>query len=415
MRLRYLVAPLAVAASLALAASAWAQDGPPGSSPSSGEVLVSGLSGATGAAVGPDGWLYVADGGTGGDETVEAGGETYTFGLTASISKYDPETGESEIVAEGLPSLGDPSGGPGQGIADIAFVGSKLYFLTTDPVGVATGFDFPAGVYRVTDAGKPALLADISEFNTENPVDFPDAAPFGNPFALEARGTTIFVTDGNYNRVLSINSSGQIDILASFDNIVPTGLDVKGAGPMLVTWFSPAPHNVGDSELATVQIPSGDFTSVASDTFTQMIDVERAPNGKTYILQFGDQSLSDDAPPPPGRLLLWDNGKFVPLVEGLMAATSLNFVDDTALITTLFGEIIKIENVSDLQPITGPAPSPTTAPPVATPTAPGGIRPPDTGNGGFADRDSTSPWAMIALALGALTLVGGGAIATRRS
>lgn len=48
------------------------------------------------------------------------------------------------------------------------------------------------------------------------------------------------------------------------------------------------------------------------------------------------------------------------------------------------------------------------------PTQGGGITAPDTGNGGYASSDSTSLWAMILVAAGALALAGAGVAATRR-
>jgi hypothetical protein len=62
-------------------------------------------------------------------------------------------------------------------------------------------------------------------------------------------------------------------------------------------------------------------------------------------------------------------------------------------------------------------PIPPTAVPggAATPTRTGTIGGPDTGNGGYIGQDSSgvSSWALIALALGSLVLVGGGVIARR--
>jgi adhesin/invasin len=60
-------------------------------------------------------------------------------------------------------------------------------------------------------------------------------------------------------------------------------------------------------------------------------------------------------------------------------------------------------------------PIPTVAPPGASPTPPGGVRPPDTGNGGYLGQDSAGfpLWTLVALALGSFALVAGGMV-TRR-
>lgn len=414
MRLRYIVAPLAIAASLVLGAAVSAQDGPP--PPSAGTMLAGGLVSTQGAAVGPDGWLYVTEGGTGGDLDITPddapAGETLTFGLTASISRIDPATGDKEVAAEGLPSFGFGDEGGG-GLADVAFIGSRMYFLLTGSPGETGAVDYPNGIYRVNDNGTSSLYANIGKFNEDNPVDFEDAGPTGNPFALEARGTTFYVTDGNYNRLLRVNSANNIDVVASFGNVVPTGLDVKGTGPVLFTEFSAFPHAPGDSKVVTVNVPGGAYTELASD-YAQMIDVERAPSGKTYVLQFGDQQLDENGPPPPGRILRLEGTTFTPVVEGLTVPTSLDFVGDTALVTTLAGEVWKIEKFSTVALAqASPTAAPST-PVVASPTRATGILPPDTGSGGYGNTDGTTPWAFIALAAAAAMLALGGITVTRR-
>jgi hypothetical protein len=63
------------------------------------------------------------------------------------------------------------------------------------------------------------------------------------------------------------------------------------------------------------------------------------------------------------------------------------------------------------------ATQPTLTPPNANPTPRGGIAGPDTGNGGYLGQSSSSGfpiWALIALALGSVTLVAGGLV-TRRA
>jgi hypothetical protein len=398
---------------------ATAQGGPP--PPSSGTVLASGLS-STGGAVGPDGAFYVAQAGTGGpteiifpDDIAELfGADKGYFGFTGGVARVDPATGDVTTMT-GLPSGALEPGGEGSGAADVAFMGDTMYVLITGGLNYVGGAaaDYPNGIYRHDGGTSWTVVADLSAFNDANPVDFPDAAPGGNPFALDVRGSEFIISDGNYNRLLRATTDGEVSILASFDNVVPTGLATRDSGPVYNTWFSAFPHAPGDSFVVTVGVPTGAVTQVA-DTFAQLIDVEFGAGG-TYVLQFGDQSLSEEEPPPPGRLLRLNGSELETVVTGLFLPTSVSFSGDTAFVTSLAGDVIKIDGVSALAPIEEEqAPEPTPAP-APSPTAPiGPITPPNTGSGGMAS--GGMPVALIiALAGAGLTMASaGGLVAVRQ-
>ena len=83
-----------------------------------------------GLKLGPDGMLYVAEAGTGGDEVVTIDGSETHIGFTGRISKIYPETGERTTVADGLPSHAGTEGDT-VGPADVAFIGDQLYYVQT--------------------------------------------------------------------------------------------------------------------------------------------------------------------------------------------------------------------------------------------------------------------------------------------
>jgi hypothetical protein len=417
MRNKIMVAALCAAiGGAAFAGVTWAQDGPP--PPTSGTLLTGEIGGATGAAIGPDGALYVPQGGTGGDQVLdpppEAGFEgEVTFGLTASIVRVDPASGEVTTEASDLPSLAVD--GEGSGIADVAFIGSNLYFLLTGSMNEVGVEEWPNGVYRVTGDSGAVLVADISAFNDANPVDFPDAFPGGNPFGLQVRSGEFIATDGNYNRVLRITTGGNVSILTSFDNVVPTGIEATDGGPVYVTQFSAFPHAPADGKVVQITVPSGAVSEIASG-FSQMIDVEFGPGNQLYALNFGDAAGEQEGEPPPsGKLFRVEGSTLTPLVDGIAVPTSLDIDGETAFITTLAGQVWKVDGISSLEELTVAQPTAAATQPAApTATPPGGvIGAPDTGTGA-ADDGGIALLPLVLLALtGAGLAIAGARVASR--
>jgi streptogramin lyase len=99
---------LFAAALIAIITPSAASAAPPFKEPSA-SLLVTGLQGALGSTVGPDGALYV------------------TEGLAGRISRVDPETGEITTFASGLPPRIARLGGA----MDVAFIGHTAYVLVT--------------------------------------------------------------------------------------------------------------------------------------------------------------------------------------------------------------------------------------------------------------------------------------------
>ena len=95
------------------------------------EVVVSDLDNPRGLAFGPEGALYIAQAGSGGDGPCGEGPEgTRCYGETGAIARYDPRDGSVTNVVTGLPSLATEAGqmfaiGPN----DLSLPGPRQPFL----------------------------------------------------------------------------------------------------------------------------------------------------------------------------------------------------------------------------------------------------------------------------------------------
>src|SRR5215203_5851481 len=75
------------------------------------QVVVSGLDNPRGLAFGPEGALYIAQAGRGGNGLCGDGPEgTRCYGDSGAITRYEPGTGTTTDVVTGLPSLATEQG-----------------------------------------------------------------------------------------------------------------------------------------------------------------------------------------------------------------------------------------------------------------------------------------------------------------
>ena len=287
--------------------------------------LVSGLEGASGSAIGPDGALYVTEGAAG------------------RISRVDLQTGQVTTFASDLPRSIIGFGGP----TDIAFIGSTAYVLVT-LVGPQFGGSDINGIYRVNGPTSFTVLADIGAFALENPPDTPFEGLMGLQFAIEPYGDGFLVTDGHHNRVLRVTRGGHISVFRAFDNIVPTGLE--HFGPLvLMGQAGPLPHLSEDGKIVAFG-PGATRTIILGSGAPLIVDVEFGDGLRLYGLSQGHFTPGNPegspAEPNTGALVeLKSNGRLHAVVDNLNQPTSLEFIGDTAYVVTLGGEIWKIEKV----------------------------------------------------------------------
>ena len=164
---------------------------------------------------GPDGLLYVAEAGIGGDlEPTCAPADNmfqpYRGGYSARISKILPD-GTRVTVADGLPGFIDGFG-DGLGASDLAWVDGRMYALI-EGGGCTRGLpNDPAGVVRINPNGSYTYVADITAFVRANPVanepacgPFGDCEPDGVPHSMLVHGDKLLVVETNHNSALEVD------------------------------------------------------------------------------------------------------------------------------------------------------------------------------------------------------------------
>ena len=308
-----------------------AESASPRSASPTAVLLVTGLQGATGSTVGPDGALYVTEGAAG------------------RISRVDPQTGELTTFASGLPKA-IPAVGIG-GAIDVAFIGKTAYVLVTLVDHDVGGSDID-GIYRVDGPDSFTIVADIGTFNINNPptIPFPFFVPTGVQYALQTFRGGLLVTDGHLNRVLRVTLDGEISVLIAFGDIVPTGLAVSG-NTIYMAEAGPVPHLAQNGKVVAFGPKSTTATVVASGA-PLLVDVEFGRGRSLYALSQGPgvpgAPPGSPAQPNSGALLKVNrDGTLTTITDHLNLPTSLEFIGTTAYVVTLTGEIWKIEGVSE--------------------------------------------------------------------
>jgi hypothetical protein len=285
-------------------------------------LLVSGLAGGSGSTVGPDGALYVTEGSAG------------------RVSRVDPRTGGVTTYADGLP----PSIVGVGGAMDVAFRGSTAYVLVS-LVGSDVGGSDIVGIYRVDGPSRFTVIADIGAWALTHPPATDFSIPTGVQYAMEKFRHGFLVTDGHHNRVLRVTLDGTVTELIAFDNIVPTGLAIRG-NTVYMAEAGPVPHLPEDGKVVSFHPRSNAVTEVAAGG-RLLVDVEFGRGRRLYALAQGEFTPGDPegspANPNTGELLKVDGPGFNVVETGLNQPTSFEIVKNTAYVVTLEGEIWRVK------------------------------------------------------------------------
>ena len=192
------------------------------------------------------------------------------------------------------------------------------------------------------------VVADIGAFALANPPNTPFDLATGVQYALERYRGGFLVTDGHHNRVLRVTLDGDVSELIAFDNIVPTGLAVRGS-KVYMAEAGPVPHLPEDGKVVSFRPEVVHRTEVASGA-PLLVDVEFGRGRTLYALSqgvFGGGPAGSPAQPNTGSLVKVNrNGTFTVVADGLDRPTSLEFIGNTAYVVTLGGEIWKLDSVS---------------------------------------------------------------------
>ncbi|WP_242121074.1 ScyD/ScyE family protein [Aestuariivivens sediminicola] len=282
---------------------------------------------AMGSAIGMDGDLFVTQ-----------------TGASGSILRFDKKTGEMSTFVSGLPGSVVPIGG----VVDVAFMDDTAYALVT-LVGSFFGDDHVNGIYRIDGPDSYTVIADIGEFTLNNPpTGFDYFLPTGLQFAMQTYRGGFLVTDGHHNRVYHVTLDGEVSEFKVFDNIVPTGLEVSG-NTVYMTEAGTSDQFHENSKIVSINSKSKNVSDLAWGA-PLIVDVE-FNRGRTLFAisqgQWAGEAEGDAALPYTGALVMVNNdGTLTTIADGLDRPTSLEFIQNTAYIVLLPGEIWAVENAA---------------------------------------------------------------------
>lgn len=338
------------------------------------EVIASDLDGPRGIAFGPDGALYIAEAGRGGDGPCIPGSENMLcFGLSGAVTRV--MNGQQQRIVTDLPSLVSSDGSEGAGPHDVSIRNDDVFVL----VGLGADPDIRNGetlhdsagnlgtIIRLLDGSGWETIVDISAHEASTNPDGGNID--SNPFALVTLEGGFIVVDAAANDVIGVDAHNNVSTLAVFPDgladappfldlapgakvpiqSVPTSIALGPDGDYYIGQLTGFPFPVGAANI--FRMAQGEEPVVFADGFTNIIDLAFDDDGNLWVLEIAGNSLLADE--PDGALIrVSHNGKRETVTsEGLTMPTGIAIGPDNSIyisncgVCLGSGEVVRIPDV----------------------------------------------------------------------
>ena len=313
------------------------------------KIFSTGLNNPRGLKFGPDGYLYVAEGGLGGSHSSVGMCEQVPFPVGpylgsptgARISRIS-HTGVRTTFADNFPSsqANELVGGDVEGVADIAFIDHTMYALLAG-AGCSHGVpSMPNGIVKVKSDGSWGLIANLSSWLMAHPVMHPeedDFEPDGTFYSMISVHNNFYILEPNHGDFIKVTKSGNIsrvvDISASQGHIVSTVV-ANDDENFFIGNLNTFPIVDGSSKILKVT-PDGKL-KVWATGFTTILGLITDDDDNMYVLE----NTTGNPFPTPGTgkiIRINHSGTKKTIVSGLNLPTGITLGPDGKLYVSAWG------------------------------------------------------------------------------